>query len=83
MAWKLTPEADAEIMKWFRDEYRRDYRMKNYNDILSGILEDIFRNNQNSTRARKDSSRRRPFHPRQERSPCQLVIRLIARPIGS
>ena len=46
MAWKLTPEADAEIMKWFRDEYRRDYRMKNYNDILSGILEDIFRNNQ-------------------------------------
>jgi hypothetical protein len=46
MAWKLTPEADAEIMKWFRDQSRREYRMKNYNDILGGILEDIFKNNQ-------------------------------------
>ena len=46
MAWKLTPEADAEISKWFRHEYRREFRMRNYNDILSGILEDIFRNNQ-------------------------------------
>jgi hypothetical protein len=46
MAWKLTPEADAEIMKWFREQTRREYRMKNYNDILGDILEDIFRNNQ-------------------------------------
>ncbi len=46
MAWKLTPEADAEIMKWFREQTRREYRMKNYNDILGGILEDIFKNNQ-------------------------------------
>ena len=46
MAWKLTPEADAEIMKWFREQSRREYRMKNYNDILGGIVEDIFKNNQ-------------------------------------
>lgn len=46
MSWRLTPEADAEIMKWFREQTRREYRMKNYNDILGGILEDIFKNNQ-------------------------------------
>lgn len=44
--YKWTEEGRQEVLRWFREQTRREYRMKNYNDILSGILEDIFKNNQ-------------------------------------
>lgn len=44
--YKWTEEDRQEVLRWFREQTRREYRMKNYNDILSGILEDIFKNNQ-------------------------------------
>lgn len=41
-----TEEMREEGVKQIRAKIWREYRMKNYNDILGGILGDIFKNNQ-------------------------------------